>query len=193
MPAPTAASPAATMAVQRELKQMLKEQEKCRSFKDLGWYMPPDLIGDNLFQWIVEMHSFDESLPVAQDLKREKVNSVIFEIRFPPDFPLSPPFFRIITPRFLPFIQGGGGHVTGGGSICMDLLTASGWLPSYSISAILLQIKLAISNLDPRPARLMAGDGWKHPYQVFEALEGFKRAASTHNWKLPPGLERLVS
>ena len=29
-----------------------------------------------------------------------------------------------------------------------------GWLPSYSIAAVLLQIKLAISNLDPRPARL---------------------------------------
>ncbi|KAF9266711.1 hypothetical protein L218DRAFT_895759 [Marasmius fiardii PR-910] len=192
MPPPTDASPVATMAVQREMRQMLKEQENCKSFKDLGWYMPPDLIGDNLFQWIVEMHTFDESLPIAKDLKREGVNSVIFEIRFPPDFPLSPPFFRIITPRFLPFIHGGGGHVTGGGSICMDLLTASGWLPSYSISAILIQIKLAISNPDPRPARLLGGDGWKRPYSVFEALEGYKRAASTHGWKLPSGLERLV-
>ncbi|KAK1224011.1 hypothetical protein PQX77_013106 [Marasmius sp. AFHP31] len=192
MPPPTTASPTATMAVQRELKHMLKEQETCSSFKELGWYMPPDLIGDNLFQWIVEMHSFDESLPIAQDLRKEKVNSVIFEIRFPPDFPLSPPFFRIITPRFLPFIQGGGGHVTGGGSICMDLLTSSGWLPSYSIAAILIQIKLAISNPDPRPARLLGGGGWKRPYQVMEALEGYKRAASTHGWQLPPGLDRLV-
>lgn len=54
------------------------------------------------------------------------INSIVFEIRFPPNYPLSPPFFRIITPRFLPFIHGGGGHVTGGGSICMDLLTADG-------------------------------------------------------------------
>jgi ubiquitin-conjugating enzyme E2 Q len=52
----------------------------------------------------------------------------------------------------------------------MDLLTSDGWLPSYryvpiaspdgvsnfalSISAVLMQIKLAISNLDPKPARL---------------------------------------
>lgn len=41
-----------------------------------------------------------------------------------------------------------------GGSMCMDLLTSDGWLPSYSIPAILLQIKLAISNLEPQPARL---------------------------------------
>jgi ubiquitin-conjugating enzyme E2 Q len=31
--------------------------------------MPPDLIGDNLYQWIVEMHSFDPALPLAKDLK----------------------------------------------------------------------------------------------------------------------------
>lgn len=36
----------------------------------------------------------------------------------------------------------------------MDLLTADGWLPSYSIPAVILQIKMAISNLDPKPARL---------------------------------------
>ena len=131
MPPPMEATPSATMAVQRELKAMLKDQENATTLKDLGWYMPPDLIGDNLFQWIVELHSFDEDLPIAKDLKlrysissltsiqcqlfsHRNVNSIIFEIRFPPSFPLAPPFFRIVTPRFLPFIQGGGGHVTGG-------------------------------------------------------------------------------
>ena len=36
----------------------------------------------------------------------------------------------------------------------MDLTTSSGWLSSYSVEAILLQIRMAISNTDPRPARL---------------------------------------
>ncbi|KAJ7463040.1 hypothetical protein FB451DRAFT_1095249 [Mycena latifolia] len=194
MPPPIDSSPSATMAVQRELKAMLKEQDKAMvspgGLKELGWYMPPDFMGDNLFQWIVEMHSFDETLPIAKDLKREGVNSLIFEIRFPPTYPIGPPFFRIITPRFLPFIQGGGGHVTGGGSICMDLLTSDGWLPSYSISAVLMQIKLAISNLDPRPARLASN--WNMPYSVGEALTGFKRAAATHGWTVPDGIDKLV-
>ncbi|OSX62557.1 hypothetical protein POSPLADRAFT_1046024 [Postia placenta MAD-698-R-SB12] len=190
LPPPREATPQATMALQRELKAMLREQDKTKSMRELGWYMPPDFIGDNLFQWIVELHSFDEDLPIAQDMKAKGINSLAFEIRFPPSFPLSPPFFRILKPRFLPFIQGGGGHITGGGSMCMDLLTADGWLPSYSISAILLQIKLAISNLDPRPARL--AQNWDAPYRMNEALEGYKRAASTHGWTLPAGLDRLV-
>ncbi|KAF9566809.1 hypothetical protein CPC08DRAFT_703781 [Agrocybe pediades] len=187
---PFQSTPSASMAIQRELKAMLKEQEMAPSLKELGWYMPPDLIGDNLYQWIVEVHSLEPELPIAQDMQQHQINSIIFEIRFPPTFPNSPPFFRIITPRFLPFIQGGGGHVTGGGSICMDLLTSDGWLPSYSIPAVLMQIRLALSNLEPRPARL--AQNWRLPYGVGESLEGFKRAAATHGWKVPPGLERLV-
>ncbi|TFK51185.1 hypothetical protein OE88DRAFT_1658981 [Heliocybe sulcata] len=190
MPPPSEASPMATVALQRELKAVLKEQDSASSLRELGWYMPPELIGDNLFQWIVELHSFDKDLPIARDMAAKDINSLVFEIRFPPSFPHSPPFFRIIKPRFLPFIRGGGGHVTGGGSICMDLLTSDGWLPSYSISSVLLQIRMAISNLDPRPARL--DQHWDRPYGVQEALEGYKRAATTHGWKIPTGLEKLV-
>lgn len=116
LPPPEDSSTTATMALQRELRSMIKEQETAPSFKELGWYMPPEFNEDNLFQWIVEMHSFDPDIPIAKDLVAKKLNSVVFEIRFPSAFPHSPPFFRILKPRFLPFIQGGGGHVTGGES-----------------------------------------------------------------------------
>ncbi|KAF9788386.1 hypothetical protein BJ322DRAFT_1002310 [Thelephora terrestris] len=190
MLAPTDSTSMATMALQRELNAMLKEQERAKSLGELGWYIPPEFIEDNLYQWIVELHSFDKDLPIAKDLAQKNVNSLVFEIRFPPSFPHSPPFFRILKPRFLPFIQGGGGHVTGGGSICMDLLTTDGWLPSYSIPAVLLQIKMAISNPDPKPARL--AQNWDMPYSMREAVEGFKRAASHHGWRIPKELDRLV-
>ncbi|KAI0350812.1 hypothetical protein OH77DRAFT_1570284 [Trametes cingulata] len=190
MPPPAESSPMATSALQKELRAMLKEQNAARSLRELGWYLPEELIGDNLYQWIVELHSFESTLPVARDMDTHGVNSLVFEIRFPPTFPHSPPFFRILKPRFLPFIQGGGGHITGGGSMCMDLLTADGWLPSYSISAVLLQIKLAISHLDPRPARL--AHNWSTAYGMYEALEGYKRAANSHGWKIPQGLDKLA-
>lgn len=120
------------------------------------------------------------------------VNSLIFEIIFPSTFPLGPPFFRILTPRFLPFIhvclsrlcwlallmdvyreQGGGGHVTGGGSICMDLLTSDGTFHSLLPSLIsLMHVSLRLApfllnlrhsspnqagNLEPRPQAGEAG------------------------------------
>lgn len=52
----------------------------------------------------------------------------------------------------------------------MDLLVADGWLPSYSIAAVLLQIRMAISSTEPRPARL--AQNWQTPYGVQEALDG---------------------
>ncbi|KAL4268089.1 UBC core domain-containing protein [Pleurotus pulmonarius] len=203
MPPPLEASTAATTAIQRELRAMLKEQtvasRRPGGLHELGWFLPNlgedddnggGGIMDNLFQWIVELHSFDESLPLTEQMKSKGINSLIFEIRFPPNFPHSPPFFRLLTPRFLGFSQGGGGHITLGGSICMDLLTADGWLPSYSISSVLLQIRLAISNLEPFPAKLSRD--WDRPYGILEALDGYKRAAMTHGWKIPKGLDRLA-
>lgn len=69
MPPPIQSSPSASVAIQRELKSMLKEQDLAPNLRDLGWYMPPDLIGDNLYQWFVEMHSLDPALPIAKDMK----------------------------------------------------------------------------------------------------------------------------
>ena len=69
MPPPIQSSPSASVAIQRELKSMLKEQDLAPNLRDLGWYMPPDLIGDNLYQWFVEMHSLDPELPIAKDMK----------------------------------------------------------------------------------------------------------------------------
>lgn len=51
MPPPVESSNTATMALQRELRAMIQEQDSAKSLKGLGWYMPPDFIGDNLFQW----------------------------------------------------------------------------------------------------------------------------------------------
>lgn len=68
LPPPSESSPQATMALQRELKAMLKEQEQARNLRELGWHVPPEFIGDNLYQWIVELHSFDKNIPIAKDM-----------------------------------------------------------------------------------------------------------------------------
>jgi ubiquitin-conjugating enzyme E2 Q len=85
MPPPFESTPSSTHAVQRELKAMLKEQAEAMvseaGLKGLGWYMSEDLMGDNLFQWILELHSFDETLPIAKDLKAKYVWVLSFLIR----------------------------------------------------------------------------------------------------------------
>ncbi|GAA6000083.1 hypothetical protein JCM10207_006044 [Rhodosporidiobolus poonsookiae] len=192
LPPPQKPNKMAMTTLQREIKAMMKAQEE-KGPTEVGYYFDPERSDDNVFNWIVELpqESFDQDIPLAKDMKAKGVKSILMEIRFGDSFPFSPPFFRVVHPRFLPFVHGGGGHVTGGGSICMDLLTNDGWLSSYSIEAILLQIRMAMSNLEPRPARLDS-HSWDTPYNMEEAIAGFKRAAATHNWTIPPELEKIA-
>lgn len=182
---PDYGTPGAANALARELKNTLKVQETTPQH-ELGWYINSDIMS-NLYQWIVELHSFDEHLPLAKDMKKAKVKSIVCELRFPKDYPMSPPFVRVIRPRFLPFTSGGGGHVTGGGSMCMELLTNSGWSPASSIEGVLLQVRLAMSNLEPRPARLSGGGD----YDTREAMSGFMRAAGAHGWSVPKDFQEF--
>ncbi|KAK4132871.1 hypothetical protein BT67DRAFT_63295 [Trichocladium antarcticum] len=191
---PSFATPAATKALSCELAKLQSLQAKT-PLHELGWYMDCDQV-TNLFQWIVELHSFDPDLPLAQDMKRVGIASVVLELRFGGDYPFSPPFVRVIRPRFLPFLEGGGGHVTAGGAMCMELLTSSGWSPANSMESVFLQVRMAMCSLDPKPARLDmaragAGGGMVGPrndYGVGEALDAFMRAATAHGWGVPEGL-----
>jgi ubiquitin-conjugating enzyme E2 Q len=114
---PSWATPAATKTLAREVK-MLQNIQATSSLNELGWYIDFDQMS-NLFQWIVELHSFDQSLPLAKDMRAAGVSSIVLEIRFGKSFPFSPPFVRVIRPKFTPFMEGGGGHVTLGGAMCM--------------------------------------------------------------------------
>ncbi|KAH6621054.1 hypothetical protein B0J18DRAFT_215770 [Chaetomium sp. MPI-SDFR-AT-0129] len=153
LPPPAFANEAAAMALSRELRTLQKLQLKT-PLHELGWYIDFDEI-TNLFQWFVQLHSFDPTLPLAQDMRAAGVTSVVLEIRFGPDFPISPPFVRVVRPRFLPFMNGGGGHVTAGGAMCMELLTATGWSAVNTMESVLLQVRMAMCALEPRPARLL--------------------------------------
>ncbi|KAI9368542.1 hypothetical protein BJX61DRAFT_523538 [Aspergillus egyptiacus] len=186
--APTYATDEGIRRLRKLLKEALKTQEE-EPLNELGWYINGNLI-DNMYQWIVELHSFDENLQIARDLKQAGITSVVLEMRFPAQFPMSPPFVRIIRPRFRRFSANGGGHITAGGAMCMELLTNSGWLPTLSIENVLVQVRMAITNEHPRPARLEPGYK-KGDYHVGEAIAEFKRACIAHGWTIPADIDRI--
>ena len=173
---PSYATSMATKALQRELAATLKVQDT-HPAHELGWYVDRELVS-NVYQWIVELHSFEKHLPLTKDLRSKGLKSVVMEIRFGKDYPMSPPFVRVIRPRFLSFMHGGGGHVTAGGALCMELLTNNGWSAVSNIESVLLQVRLAMSSTDPKPARLEAGP--VRDYQVGEAVDAFIRACNAH-------------
>ena len=101
---------------------------------------------------------------------------------------MSPPFIRVVRPRFLGFQQGGGGHVTAGGALCMELLTNSGWSAVSSIESVLLQVRMAIASTEPQPARIESD----RQYGVGEAIEAYKRACMAHGWRIPSDFASLA-
>ncbi|KAJ4371512.1 hypothetical protein N0V83_004730 [Neocucurbitaria cava] len=185
---PAWATPSATRRLMRDFKEVIQIQNK-EPPHELGWHIDEDKI-ENIYQWIVELHSFNSSLPLAQDMKKKDIKSIVLELRFGKDFPMSPPFVRVIRPRFLGFQQGGGGHVTAGGAMCMQLLTNDGWSAVSSIESVLLQVRMAMSNLEPKPARLVAGG--PTDYGVGEAVEAYIRACNMHGWTVPAGFKQMA-
>ncbi|KAI1179737.1 hypothetical protein F4777DRAFT_531746 [Nemania sp. FL0916] len=186
---PSYATKPAQQTIQRELMKLQKVQSEV-PLHELGWYMDFERI-ENMFQWIVELHSFDPTLPLAKDMKAAGITSVVLEIRFLRGFPVTPPFVRVIQPRFLPFAMGGGGHVTAGGAMCMELLTNTGWSPVSSMESVLLQVRLAMCNLEPKPARLDSRSSSRQ-YGIREAVDAYTRAASMHGWEVPAELKEVT-
>jgi len=185
---PAWASPSATRCLMKDFKNLIIVQNSTPPH-ELGWHIDEDKM-ENMYQWIVELHSFDPKLPLAQDMKKKDVKSIVLELRFGKEYPMSPPFVRVIRPRFLGFQQGGGGHVTAGGAMCMQLLTNDGWSAVSSIESVLLQVRMAISSLEPKPARLE--NGGRLDYGVGEAVEAFIRACNVHGWTVPAGFREMA-
>lgn len=182
-----------TKRLTNEIKQLQKIYAST-PLHELGWYIDFENV-ENLFQWIVQLHTFDPDLPLTKDMKKAGVTSVVLELRFGKDYPYSPPFVRVIRPKFLPFMNGGGGHVTIGGALCMELLTSNGWSPVTSMEAVFVSVKMAMSSTDPRPARLMndassSSLAARDDYGAREALAAFERAARTHGWTVPKDIHQ---
>lgn len=87
--------------------KMMQKVQKTTPLHELGWYIDFSNI-ENMFQWIVELHTFDPDLPLARDMKKAGITLIVLEVRFGHDYPHSPPFIRVIRPKFLPFMNGGG-------------------------------------------------------------------------------------
>lgn len=185
---PAWATISATRRLMKDFRDLIQIQNK-EPAHELGWHIDEDKV-DNIYQWIVELHSFDPTLPLAQDMEKKDIKSIVLELRFGKDYPMSPPFVRVIRPRFLGFNQGGGGHVTAGGAMCMQLLTNDGWSAVSSIESVLLQVRMAISSLEPKPARLQPGG--PSDYGVGEAVDAYIRACAVHGWTVPAGFREMV-
>ena len=166
------------MRLIKDLKNISKSNPK-----ELGFSATPVIHKksgmENLYHWEVKLFGFEKGSELAKDMDKFKQKTgqdyISLELKFGSDYPFRPPFVRVLRPRFA-FRTG---HVTLGGSICMELLTNSGWNSTNDIESILIQIRAEMTS---GGARLDAGMSGNYEYSEQEAWEAFYRAASTHNW-----------
>ena len=162
-----AVSKKATQRIAAELKTIQKGDPAKSGFS-------VDLVDDDLFLWEVRLFGFDpKDEQIARDMAAHGVKDIVLRIRFPEDYPLSPPFCRVLRPRF----EFHTGHVTLGGSICMELLTRKGWSPENSIEAVIMSIRSNFLEGGARLASSQYGD-----YSEADAREAFDRLVRQHGW-----------
>ena len=177
------ASSCATRTLMREFKS-LKLLELKGGLDGIGVEISDDADG---FTWkaLITAPEDDPQLPLLLGLRRfaeltehEFPAAVELELSFTKNFPFDPPFVRVVRPRF-EFMTG---HVTQGGSICIELLTASGWSPAYSLESLLVQLRALFvsgnAKIDTKSHLKKMAYGKK------TALENFRRVAGVHGWKV---------
>eukprot|EP00051_Salpingoeca_urceolata_P001747 m.43766 g.43766 ORF g.43766 m.43766 type:complete len:291 (+) comp11659_c0_seq1:121-993(+) len=157
-------------------RRLMQEIKAIRRSKDASAFMTVSSVGDTLYEWQVELINFNPDDPdkkeaaLARDLKGR---AIILRVHFSSTFPSSPPYIRVIEPRF----QFRTGHVTVGGSICTEVLTNQGWDPSLTLESVLLSIR---SNMIVGGGRI--DKARKDPYGEKEAREAFERMRRQHGW-----------
>lgn len=130
---------------------------------------------ENMLLWKVFITKIDEESELYKDMKKLNIKNIEMEIRFDTQYPIKPPFVRIVSPIF----KYRTGHITLGGSICMELLTNQGWSPAYSIENLMIHIKSLIlegeGQIDPKKLNI--------EYSYEESQTAFRRMLLSHGWK----------
>ncbi|GMH34444.1 hypothetical protein BSKO_02278 [Bryopsis sp. KO-2023] len=164
------------------------------------------LVGDNILTWQFKVKNFDEDIPGGAALNADlrKLNEkhqqdhLLLEATFPMDYPTEPFFLRVISPRCVWYT----GHVTAGGSICIESLTHSGtpgsWNRDFSFEAIMNVVTTNMIDCESVQVVTRTGPGGRSgplridhdhrycssvmsPYSMSEAKSAFQRTLRHHS------------
>lgn len=80
---------------------------------------------DNIFEWVGTLRGTTETVYDGLEYK--------LSMKFPPDYPMSPPTVKFVTPIFHP-------NVDTHGNICLDILKDK-WSAAYSVKTLLLSLQ----------------------------------------------------
>lgn len=163
-----------TRRLMKELRDIQKSERKDPVFT-------VELINDNLYEWHIRLYRIDSESDLAADMRELGISCISLHLMFPDNFPFTPPFMRVISPRIEK------GFVMEGGAICMELLTPRGWASAYTVEAIIMQFAASIVKGQGRIARKPKSSS--KDFNRRSAEESFRSLVKTHDkygWVTPP-------
>jgi ubiquitin-protein ligase len=156
------------------LNKLVREYKRLIRLKDTYGFKI-EIAPKNMYIWKIYLFGYDKNEPLGQDMVKYNIEHIEIEVTFPQNYPFSPPFLRVISPRFKCLT----GHVTSAGALCMQILTEKHWDPACSMESLIITIKSEIleggGRLDPHNYNL--------PYTQNEAIESFNRVSRGHGWQ----------
>lgn len=163
-------------------KRLMKEFQDIHKRQDDGSVpnFVVELVNDNMYEWNIKLLTVDSDSELARDMKETNTPYILLNMCFPDNFPFSPPFMRVISPKIEK------GFVMEGGAICMELLTPGGWASAYTVEAILMQFCASLVKGQGRIAK-KAKSGKDFNKKSAEA--SFRSLVKTHDkygWVTPP-------
>ena len=151
------------------MQRLKKESQIMKEYKENG--ISFEMI-EPLKKWNVYLKDFDKDTKLYSELKKYNIKQVKMEITIKKNYPFMPPFVRIVEPRF----SGYKGFITTGGSLCVDVLTINGWVPTYTLISLMNQLKIFIN----------AGEidivKYNIPYTLKEAEHHYNHTTKFHKW-----------
>ncbi|POI28941.1 hypothetical protein CIB84_007309, partial [Bambusicola thoracicus] len=117
-------------------RRLMKELQDIARLSDR--FISVELVDESLFDWNVKLHQVDKDSVLWQDMKETNTEYILLNLTFPDNFPFSPPFMRVLSPRLE------NGYVLDGGAICMELLTPRGWSSAYTVEAVMRQFAASL-------------------------------------------------
>ena len=164
----------------RRIINEIRNLHKNSGVKDNNYdiYYHLEINEDNMqiFKMSLDISNFDDTSSLYSNFIKYGIKTIDFEFRLPDEYPFKPPFIRIISPRFKYMT----GHITIGGSICMEILTNQLWVPSLMLNKVIIMI---IQNMISGGAELDSKK-YKKPYTYEEAMTAYKRMLVSHSeWK----------
>ena len=161
----------------------------------------------NVCCWRFALRDFDSDMPggaalnadLARLAREHGQDHLLCEVSFPSDYPSRPFALRLISPRCAWYT----GHVTAGGSVCMEALAQTGsanaWRPEFCVLGLLPLVKHNMIDVDAVMVRTATGPGgmagplrvdferrWHptrsplEPYSAQEAAAAFARTEAHH-------------